>query len=229
MSDRDDIGAAAPHEQERSDRQLAWVRESCSGRSVLDLGCGDGRVAAEVSPVACRYVAIDHDPEALARCGEVSVGGELVQADIRQPPLEGQRFDRVLCLGNTFCLLWDVDVAVDAMRQWRALLGDGGVLVLDDIPQNLWPDVADGHWINGVAEGGQLQLVWALDDAVMVLRRGGAVDPDSQRICDTDQPMRIWTAGAMRLAARLAGFEPPEHDAEAGVLILRPATPARPA
>jgi SAM-dependent methyltransferase len=228
MSDRDEVGASLPHEQDRSDRQLTWLGESCRGSVVLDLGCGDGRVAAVVSPGASRYVALDQDPEALARCGQVAERAELLEADLRSPPLEGDRFERILCLGNTFCLLWDVDVAVAALRCWRSLLSEDGVLVLDDIPQNLWPELADGLWINGVSEDGELQLVWAPDDAVMVLRRGSDIDLDEPRFRGTEQPMRIWTAGSLRLAARLAGFEPPEHSEEAGVLILRPARADQP-
>jgi len=229
VSSRDEIGAAAPHDPERSDRQLAWLRDSCRGRSVLDLGCGDGRVAAAVAAEASRYVAVDCDAVALARCAAVCEQIEVLEADMVRPPLKGDRFESVLCLGNTFCLLWDVDVAVEAMRHWRALLSRDGFLVLDDIPQNLWPEVAEGRWINGVADEDGMQLVWAPDDAVMVIRRGSDIDQGEPNFRDTEQPMRVWTAGALRLAARLAGFAPPEHHPEGGVLILRPATPASPA
>jgi|TARA_B100001971_G_scaffold150330_1_gene139455 SAM-dependent methyltransferase len=229
MSSRDEIDASAPHEQERSDRQLAWLRTECSGQCVLDLGCGNGRVAGEVSSVASRYVALDQDPAALARCNEVCERIELVEADMQQPPLEEGQFDHILCLGNTFCLLWDVDMAVAAMQRWRTLLNGEGTLVLDDIPQNLWPEVADGFWLNGVADEAGMQLVWARDDAVMVIREASDIDVDDPTFREGEQPMRLWTAGALRLAARLAGFEPPKHCPDAGVLILRPATPARPA
>jgi SAM-dependent methyltransferase len=228
VSHRDDIGATAPHEKPYSDRQLAWLRASCRDQRVLDLGCGDGRVAAEVSSDAARYVALDRDPEALARCGEVGDRVELVEADLQRPPLEGSQFDRVLCLGNTFCLLADVDAAVAAMQNWRTLLHEDGLLVLDDIPQSLWPEVAQGHWVNGVSDEAGMQLVWAPDDAVMVIRTGSDIDPDAPTFSDTDRPMRVWTSGALRLAARIAGFDPPEHHADGGVLVLRPARPARP-
>ena len=65
MSDRDDVGAIVPHDEAYSERQIAWLNEYCTDRSVLDVGAGEGRVAAVVAAVASRYVALDHDPIAL--------------------------------------------------------------------------------------------------------------------------------------------------------------------
>lgn len=227
MSGRDDVGSIVPHDEAYSRRQIAWLSAECVGRSVLDVGAGAGRVAAVVAPLASRYVALDHDPIALQRCGECCEAIELLEADMHDPKLEGQHFDAVLCLGNTFCLLWDVDQAVATLRVWRSLLSDRGMLVLDDIPQNLWPEVADGYWVSGISEDGNTQLVWHADDAVMALRTGDEIDIDQPTITATDRPMRLWTSGCLSLAARLAGFETPEHNAGANVLVLRSAPGGR--
>lgn len=228
MSDRDDVGAIVPHDEAYSERQIAWLNEYCADRSVLDVGAGEGRVAAVVAAVASRYVALDHDPIALEQCVACCEGIEVVEADMHDPPLGGQQFDAVLCLGNTFCLLWDVEQAVATLRAWRALITERGVLVIDDIPQNLWPEVADGYWASGISEDGGTQLVWKADDAVMALRTGDEIDPEQPTISNADRPMRLWTMGCMTLAAKLAGFEPPENIREANVLVLRLATSARP-
>src|ERR1700704_5767956 len=47
------------------------LREGCGpplvrGKRVLDLGCGDGRLALGVAPFATRVEGIDPDPEAIA-------------------------------------------------------------------------------------------------------------------------------------------------------------------
>jgi SAM-dependent methyltransferase len=228
MSVRDDAGAIVPHDEAYSGRQIAWLSMQCADQAVLDVGAGEGRVAAVVAPLSSRYVALDHDPIAIERCGACCDAIEVLEADMHNPPLAGQHFDVVLCLGNTFCLLWDVDQAVETLRAWRALLAERGVVVIDDIPQNLWPEVAEGYWASGISEDGSTQLVWEADDAVMALRTGDEIDPGQPSISEADRPMRLWTSGCLMLAARLAGFEAPEHIAEASVLVLRPATSAHP-
>ena len=222
MTDRDDAGAAMPHDSDVSAAQLGWLSECDSGMHILDLGCGDGRVAAAIGSEASRYVAVDCDPIAIDRCRNSSPDVELVEADMCSLKSDIGRFDMVLCLGNTFCLLWDVDVAVAALKSWHELLIEGGMIVLDDLPGDHWPEVATGNWLSGFSEDGDCQLVWAEDDAVLAIREGEAVDVDSWALREDDQRMRIWTMGAMRLAAAAAGLTATRIP-EGGVLVMRPA------
>jgi hypothetical protein len=131
-------------------------------------------------------------------------------------------FDLVLCLGNTFCLLWDVDEAVSALKRWASMLSTGGMIVLDDLAGQHWPEVAEGNWICGISDDGASQLVWADHDAVLAIRQGDAVDVDSWSLKEGDCRMRIWTSGALRLAASAAGLSL-RRVPEAGVLIMRSA------
>src|SRR3979490_2572992 len=50
-----------------SDELAAWGGPALvRGKRVLDLGCGDGRLALGVAPFATRVEGIDPDPEAIA-------------------------------------------------------------------------------------------------------------------------------------------------------------------
>ena len=228
MNARPDLGAIAPHDEARSAQQIAWLRDACQGRRVLDLGCGEGRIASVIASEADRYLAVDHDPTVLAECRAAAPDAEVQQADFLELPETDEVFDDIVCLGNTFCLVWEVSLAVRTLRHWRDLLADGGRVILDDIPQDLWPEVVSGNWINGLSEDGQLQLCWKDDDAVMAIRSGEAVDPSQPTLTEDDCPMRLWTRGALELAAQLAGFDAPEHHANGGVLVLRSAQHAPP-
>ena len=49
------------------DELRAWGGEQLvSGKRVLDLGCGDGRLVLAVAPFAASVEALDPDPEAIA-------------------------------------------------------------------------------------------------------------------------------------------------------------------
>jgi len=214
-----------PHDDARSNRQISWICQRAVGLQVLDLGCGSGRVARRVSDVASRVVGVDLDPTALDACR--GTGVEVMQADIVDIDLSPAAFDLALCLGNTFALLWDVDVAVRALACWRRHLNTGGCLVLDDLADDLWGEVAAGNWATGMDASGEMQLVWAEDDAVLAVREGEDVDPASWVLRPQDRRMRIWTAGALRLAARAAGFQPPRREPDGGVLVLQAAPDVR--
>ena len=210
-----------PHDPDRSASQIQWVCHHAVDRSVLDLGCGNGRIAIPASAISRRYVAVDLDPEGLACIAAETGRVELVEADFRTLDLEEERFDLLLCLGNTFALIWDVDEAVSLLQHWRGLLGEGGMLVLDDLTADCWAEVACGNWAAGVDESGTMQLVWAVDDAVLAVREGDAVNLEDWELGQEDRRMRVWTAGALRLASAAAGFQPPRCDEAGGVLILQ--------
>jgi hypothetical protein len=98
------------------------------------------------------------------------------------------------------------------------------MVILDDIPGDLWPEVAQGRWANGVNEEETLQLVWAANDTVFAIREGDAVDPDSWELGEDDLSLRLWTMGSLSLAAQLAGLSAPEVPVAGAVLIMQ-ATP----
>lgn len=227
MSDLDRGDAAMPHDAERSALQCEWLISACRGHDVLDLGCGDGRVASVLAPIAESYVALDNDGEAIRRCQERAPDATMIQGDLRDPQLDSC-YDYVLCLGNTFSLLWDVEEAVASLVRWRQLLTENGVVVIDDLADDLWPELAEGRWCAGLDEETNRQLVWAADDAVFAIRDGEAIDIESWHPNERDRRMRLWTAGSLRLAAGAAGFQPPCRQVDGGVLVLQPAPAVRP-
>ena len=93
--------------------------------------------------------------------------------------------------------------------------------MIDDIPQDLWPELTCGNWASGISEEGQ-ELVWADDDAVFALRdqpRPGQAVPDA-----SDRRMRLWTMGALELLGRAATIGAPQHLPEAALIMFPDAT-----
>lgn len=73
-------------------------------RSVLDAGCGTGRVAIELARHGVEVVGVDVDPSMLAEARRREPGLTWVDADLATLDL-GRRFDVVLLAGNVplFC------------------------------------------------------------------------------------------------------------------------------
>lgn len=192
---------------------------------VIDVGCGDGRILIPIAVAGHQVVGIDLDPEAInacsQRCSELDIDANLIDASLFDALPLSLPVDAIVCCGQTFMLFEDVEEAVAALRLFRESLCSGGLIILDDMPNDLWPEVALGRWANGMNEAGTLQLVWAQNDAVFTIREGEEVDGNSWELKEGDRLVRLWTMGALRLAAKLAGLSVPEVRTEGAVLVMR--------
>jgi SAM-dependent methyltransferase len=77
----------------------AGVVTALSPRSVLDAGCGTGRVAIELARRGVDVVGVDSDPSMLATARRLAPELAWVEADVAGLRL-GRRFDVVLMAGN---------------------------------------------------------------------------------------------------------------------------------
>jgi len=197
-----------------------------SPRRILDLGCGDGRVLAPLADAGHDVIGVDSDPAAIDACRRrlQSRGRQatLLQIDFLRDwrGVEGD-YDHVLCLGNTFMTVHDVDAAADLFERVVSHLRPAGSFVIDDFPHEMWREIASGNWQAGISEDGEMQLVFAPGEPVFALRRGGQVD-ESSWSPGPDEPLnRLWSMGDLRLLARLSGLEPPEHLPAPGLIEFR--------
>lgn len=194
-------------------------------RRVLDLGCGTGRVLVPLASAGHDVVGIDRRPDFLEGCREALDGqdlrAELIEADMNRDWPDGLgSFDAILCLGNTFMTVWEVQKAVALLSRARTALNPNGFFVIDDLPREFWPELTQGNWLSGISEDGLSQLVWQVDDSVLAIRTGDQVDPADWSIKPTDTPLRLWTMGALSLAAGLAGLSGLHCEEEAKLLVM---------
>ena len=216
-----------PMDKEQSRLQIESVLEllGSSSLDVIDVGCGDGRLLIPMVVAGHTVVGVDFDPTAIstcaARCAELDIDAQLIDGSLFDVLPLSTPVDSIVCCGQTLMLIPDVDEAVQALTLFRASLKDGGMVILDDIPGDLWPEVAQGRWANGVNEDETLQLVWAENDAVFTIREGDQVDSASWELRENDRLLRLWTMGALRLAASIAGLSAPEVRVTGAVLVMR--------
>lgn len=129
------------------------IREAApNAKRVLDVACGTGQHAAELTALGFSVDGVDLEPAfvdiAAARCP----GGVFHVADMMQMALP-LRYDAVLCLFSSIGYAKTLPRLHDAVARMAAHLNPGGVLLIDP-----WfePGVLTDRWISltsGAAEG----------------------------------------------------------------------------
>lgn len=190
------------------------------GALVLDIGCGDGRVARPLAAMGCRVVAVDSNKDALERCGR---GGSTIttrHADFLDPAANLNAdvpYDAIVCVGHTLMLVHEPRAAAGLFKRLGELTSPSGVLYVDDFSP-LWADVAEGNWQTGVAEDGSMQLIWVPGDNVLALRHGEDVDESVWSVRKRDRLHRLWSLGELSLLAMHTGWAPPQVRSDDGLI-----------
>jgi len=101
--------------------------ESLGVRSILDAGCGTGRVAIELARRGLAVVGVDLDPQMLAAARRKAPHLEWIEADLATVTL-GRRFEAVVMAGNVMIFLAPGTEAA-VVANVTAHLEPGGLLV----------------------------------------------------------------------------------------------------
>ncbi|MFE5597942.1 class I SAM-dependent methyltransferase [Streptomyces coelicoflavus] len=152
----------------RADTVDLEVLDRCEG-AVLDVGCGPGRLVAELASRGRTVLGIDVSEAAVTRT--VRLGGQSLRRSVFEPlPGEG-RWDTVLLMDGNVGIGGDPQALLTRVA---ALLAPGGLLIAETAPVEVDErahvqvvDATDGH-----AAGGSFP--WARIGTRALLRRAGA-------------------------------------------------------
>lgn len=181
---------AQPRVRQYLRAEVAHVAERIRpGDVVLELGCGYGRVMAELAARARVVVGIDTSMASLVMAGEYLRGREecrLACMDAQALAFRDGLFDVVVCIQNGLCA-FGVDcqrVVNEAVRVTRP----GGRVLLSTYAARFWPDRLE--WFERQSAAGLLGEIdrEATGDGVIVckdgFRAGALTAEDFQRLAD---------------------------------------------
>lgn len=120
-------------------RLLFELLDPIAGKTILDVGCGDGELAAELARRGAVVTGVDADPAIIAaarrRAGIEHVELRLIEAKAEALPFEDASFDRILAVA-TLCFVPD---AARAANEMTRVLKPGGRLVIGELGRwSLW-------------------------------------------------------------------------------------------
>jgi len=129
------------------------------GCSVLELGCGYGRVAFRLAEKAGRIVGIDNAPESVALANAIKGPGsvcEFLEMDATAMDLGGETFDLVACVQNGICA-FGADKEL-LMREAVKVARPGGAVIFSSYSGLIWEERL--RWFEMQAAAG---LIGAID------------------------------------------------------------------
>jgi SAM-dependent methyltransferase len=114
--------------------EAAFARHGVNPVRVLDLACGTGTMALELSRRGYDTTGVDASEEMLVvarrKAGAAGRAIPFCAADLRR--VEGfPPFDAALCLYDSMNYMMSAEEMAEALRQVRPLVGPGGVFVFD--------------------------------------------------------------------------------------------------
>jgi 2-polyprenyl-6-hydroxyphenyl methylase/3-demethylubiquinone-9 3-methyltransferase len=158
-------------------------------RTLLELGCGYGRVALQLAKVAGRVVGIDTSVESLALARDLARAEpncEFLQMDALDLRFPDSTFDTVVCIQNGICAFGVDEEAL--VREALRVARSGGYVLFSSYAERFWPYRLE--WFEAQARRG---LVGEIDydssgDGVIVCKdgfRAGTMTPgDFKGLCE---------------------------------------------
>jgi ubiquinone/menaquinone biosynthesis C-methylase UbiE len=165
------------------DAEIRFVLDRLEpGDAVLELGCGYGRVALELTKVAGHVVGIDTSVESLTLAAKMAEAGstcEFAEMDALDLQFPDEEFDAVVCIQNGICA-FGVDplrLLAEALRVTRP----GGRALFSSYSDRFWKHRL--RWFELQAERGLVGEIdrGATGDGVIVCKdgfRAGAMSPE---------------------------------------------------
>ena len=181
------------------------------GDRVLDIPCGEGRLAIELAARGFSVTGVDFNPAALelarTRALERHVQVELIEADMREP-LRAAAFDAVLCFFGSFGYFSDEDNLRSA-RVFAAALREGGRLLIDNhVVETVIPRYQERSWGWSGTPGTSTRLLeehrWDHETGRMIYS-WTFVDADG-RLETAHSSIRVYTYRELCELLRAAGF-----------------------
>ena len=141
-----------------------------NAKSILDCACGTGWHAIALTQRGFRVVGSDITATMIARA-KGNAQREKIAAEFHVAGFQDlrasfkEKFDAVLCLGNSFVHVLEDDVALDSLRNMHDCLRDGGVLVMHNLNYDKrWKDKPRWFAVNSGTLSGRETLIWRFAD-----------------------------------------------------------------
>jgi len=189
--------------------------------SVLELGCGTGRVLLHLALAGIEVHGIDISPHMLQACNSNcrNLGTKVSLHQGTMSPLSlDMQFSLIYSPGATWQQIYDRNKASASLISYHQHLVEGGILALSVVPKGIAPGQQDVWRLLSVVSDPASDVTFMVEEAsaldpsgecrdnirrLTLLNAAGAVTEQHIR----RHRVRLWSQGQVRVALEQAGFE----------------------
>lgn len=193
------------------------LRALVSGKDVLELGVGTGRIARPLAPLVRSLVGVDNSPDMLAvfRAKGVPDNVRLIEADFRAP-LPLPRFDVVYSTLGSLACCRDRDQLAAAFTNAAAHVRPGGVLCLEYYSAATYRQLLPvSPFAARTPQDHPFEITLTVDDERGVLTSTTSVLVDAEPVTFTEEILLLDPQEVREHLSR-AGFEIADYRGEPG-------------
>lgn len=187
-------------------------------KTILDLGCGSGRISIPLSKVGYKVTGVDFDKEAIKEAkGKVKNNKNLkfLNSDYRDLDIKS-KFDAILFIYSSFGY-FDDEKNIKILKKIRNLLKDKGVLILDNLnyywavkkKEGFWKDLTPRFKNSYLSENNisKIERLREITDDHKFEKTTYRITKNNNDIEVTDFKQRILSRFSMEKMLKAAGFE----------------------
>lgn len=191
-------------------RAIAGLRE---GSTVLDAGCGPGRISVELAALGLKVTGVDNIKPYLVAAKETAesegVQLELVQADLRNYVVP-QHFDAVVNLYTSFGYCATIEEDMQILKNLATSVKNGGWFIMEGKSREIAVrDFTEGEWFERA--GKTVLTEFSVDGAWEGLRsRWVLIDNETGHRIDHEFVQRLYSAIELKRLLLASGFSSAE-------------------
>lgn len=139
VSDYDAIAAHFSHTRSHQWYEVSFLIEQyiSPGQHVLDLGCGNGRVADLTNEIKAHYTGLDVSAELIAKARTLHPNEEFVVGSMLDTPFEDNQFDHTLLVAS-FHHIPSEELRVQALTEITRITKPGGYIIMTNWNLHQW-------------------------------------------------------------------------------------------
>lgn len=199
------IGAAMPTES-----TVEMLRDAVTGKDVLEVGVGTGRVAGPVAPLTRSFTGVDNSPDMLAVLREKDIGGEHVtflQGDFRSPFATDRSFDTAYSTMGSLACVGTREELVTAFTNVAARLRPGGGLWMEYYARDVYAGLAEvGDFSAADPQGREVAFTVTLEESTRILTMQTRLSPEPDQTVEFAESVLLLEPKEIEECLAEAGF-----------------------